>query len=139
MPMGPLVQAKIELRNPVTSAWSTLFRGFVSRIQWVPYQTEQWANVTLDLVDAMAIFAAVEMQDNADTLWGDDFIDGNIVFNEDSTGTLAAAQRRINKVLDQMGWPAGLREVSSVTAAVAASGALARGCGQSCTSRRVEH
>src|SRR5690242_20556653 len=41
MPMGPLVQAKIELQNPTDSTWSTLFRGFISRIRWVPYQTEQ--------------------------------------------------------------------------------------------------
>jgi len=110
-PMGPLVQAKIELQNPVDSSWSTLFRGYISRIQWSPYQTEQWANVTLELVDAMAIFAAVEMQDNTYTLWGDDFVDGNIVFNQDTN--LTAVQTRINKVLDQMGWPPSLRDVFS--------------------------
>ena len=32
-PMGPMVQAKIELQNPVTDAWTTLFRGFIASIQ----------------------------------------------------------------------------------------------------------
>ena len=108
-PMGPLVQAKIELQNPVDSTWSTLFRGFISRIQWSPYQTEQFANVTLELVDAMAVLAAAEMQDNAYTLWGDDFVDGNIVFNEDTN--LDAVQTRIEKVLSQMGWPLTLTSI----------------------------
>jgi len=115
-PMGPLVQAKIELQNPVDSSWSTLFRGYISRIQWSPYQTEQFANVTLELVDAMAIFAAVEMQDNAYTLWGDDFVDGNIVFNQDDGSAFpgavyGAVKRRIDKVLDQMGWDTSMRDI----------------------------
>ena len=58
---GRLVQAKIELQNPITDAWTTLFRGFIASIQWVPYRSEQHANVTLELVDGLAILAACEM------------------------------------------------------------------------------
>ena len=57
----PTVQAKIELQNPVTDAWTTLFRGFIASVRWVPYRSEQHANVTLELVDGLAILAACEM------------------------------------------------------------------------------
>lgn len=106
-PMGPLVQAAICLQNPVTAAWSTLFRGYISQIQYAPYATEQFANVTIDLVDALAVFAAAEMTPGPS--WGDDFVDGNIVFNEDVT--LDAVQTRLGKVLDSMGWDPGLRNL----------------------------
>jgi hypothetical protein len=106
-PMGPLVQAKIELQHPVTSAWSTLFRGYISQIQWAPYQTERFANVTLHLVDALALLAAYEMPSD----FGDDFLDGNIVFYEDDT--LDAVRTRVNKVLDGVGWDPGMRTIFS--------------------------
>jgi len=106
-PMGPLVQAQISLQNPTGGhAWFTLFRGFISQIQWQPYQTEQWANVTISLVDAMALFAAMEMVPGA---FGDDYVDGNILFNEDLA--LTACQTRINKVLDDAHWPTSLRVI----------------------------
>src|SRR4029077_6307479 len=50
-----------------------------------------------------------EMQTNAYTLWGDDFVDGNIVFNQDTN--LDAVQTRIEKVLSQMGWPLTLTSI----------------------------
>jgi hypothetical protein len=107
VPMGPLVQAAIALQNPVDLTWSVLFRGFISQIQWVPYQTKEWANVTLDLVDALAILAAAEMP--LDGSVGDDFIDGNIVFNQDLATN--AVQTRIVKLLDEIGWPSSLRTI----------------------------
>jgi hypothetical protein len=107
VPMGPLVQARIELQNPVSSAWSTLFQGFISQIRWVPYASEQHANVTLELVDALALFAACEM--TPDATFGNDFVDGNIVFN--AINTTDAVQIRINKVLDAFGWPPALRSL----------------------------
>lgn len=108
-PMGPLVQAKIELQNPVTAVWWTMFRGFISRINWVPYQDEQHANVTLELVDALALLAAAEMP--VDGSFGDDFLDGSIVFDEDAT--LDAVETRLNNVLDQFGWSATLRKFAT--------------------------
>ena len=32
-------QAKIELQNQDTDAWSTLFRGFIASIRWMPYRS----------------------------------------------------------------------------------------------------
>src|SRR5262245_761801 len=58
---GPLTQAAICLQNPVTNTWTTLFRGYISQLQWTPYQTKQWANVTLELVDGLALLQACEM------------------------------------------------------------------------------
>lgn len=106
-PMGPLVQARIELQNPTTLAWSTLFRGFISAIRWRPGQTEQYANVTLELVDGLALLAACEMA--PDGSFGHAVIDGNIVFDEDLAVT--AVQTRIGKALDQAHWPATLRDL----------------------------
>jgi len=103
--LQPLSHAAIALQNPTTFVWSTLFRGYVSQIVWEPYQREDAANVTIHLVDALALFAACEMRPN----FGDDFVQGNIVFYEDTN--LDAVQTRINKVLDTLGWPANLRSV----------------------------
>ncbi len=110
VPMGPLVQAKIELQNPLTSVWTTLFRGFISTIQWVPYRREDHANVSLELVDGLAYLAACEMA--PDGSFGDEVFEGNIVFHENLTiGTGGAMQTRMNLVLDQADWPTSLREI----------------------------
>ena len=106
-PMGPMVQAAISLQNPVTDVWTTLFRGFIASIQWVPYRSEQHANVTLELVDGLAFLAACEMAPNGD--FGDGVDEGNIIFLEDED--LDAVQTRINTVLDQANWPSALRSV----------------------------
>gem|GEM_PF-3650800 len=121
--LGPGDQARIELQNPVTSTWKTLFRGFVASIQWVPYRREDHANVTLELADGLAVLAACEMA--ATVLspgvprFGDEILEGNIIFHEDLL--LNAVQTRINKVLDQAGWPAGLRSVFTGNVALQAS------------------
>jgi hypothetical protein len=104
-----LRQAGIALQNPVDSTWSTLFRGYVQRVEWVPYQHEQFANVQIYLVDALALLAATEMA--PDGTFGNSVTAGNIVFAEDLNTT--AVQTRINNVLDQWGsgWPSSLREI----------------------------
>ena len=105
--LAPMVQAKIELQNQDTDAWSTLFRGFISSVQWTPYRSLEHANVTLDLVDAFALLAAAEMAPNGD--FGNSVESGDISFAEDLD--LDAVQTRINLVLDQYGWPSALREI----------------------------
>jgi hypothetical protein len=105
--MGPCVQARIQLDNPVDATVTTLFRGFISRLLWTPSQREDHANVTLELVDGLAIFAAAEMA--PDGTFGDGVDLGNIIFNADAA--LTAVQTRINKVLTQLGWPSALRSI----------------------------
>lgn len=110
-PLGPLVQAAVALQNPITSAWSTLFRGFIASLQWVPYASEQHANVTLELVDGLALLSALEMP--LDGSFGHAVIDSNIVYNEDqgSVPLPYPVKTRIGKVLDEVGWPGTLRSI----------------------------
>ena len=108
VPMGPLVQAAIALEDPVDETWSTLFRGFISRLEWTPYRTLEHANVTLELVDGLALLAACEMAPDPGG-FGDEIFEGNIVFHEDSE--LDAIQTRIHQVLNQAHWPAELRSI----------------------------
>ncbi len=105
----PLKQAAIALQHPVTSAWSTLFRGFVQSISWEPMLNESIANVRIDLVDGMGILAAAEMA--PDGTWGGSVENGYIVFPQDDS--TSAVQHRIGTVLDQAGWPSGtvLRQI----------------------------
>lgn len=105
-PMGPLVQCYISLSDTDETEW-ILFRGFIARLVWQPYQTQTFANVTLELVDALAILSACEMA--PDGSFGDAVENGNIVFDEDDE--LDAVQTRMGNVLDQLGWAAGMRSL----------------------------
>lgn len=129
--IGPPQQAAICLQNPTTEAWTTLFRGFISRLEWVPYRTSmgtppanpplpappatappQWANVTLELTDGLGLLAAMEMP--ADGTFGDQVYESNIIFNKDignGAPPLEAVKRRIEKVLTQADWPLTLRTI----------------------------
>ena len=109
--VDPLKQAAIALQNPVTSAWSTLFRGFVASVQWVPYVTLGHANVRIELVDALALLSAAEM--TPDGSWGNSVESGNIAFVEDLNTN--AVQTRIGKVLDDFGWPSNSSGSDGVT------------------------
>ena len=109
--LEPLKQAAIGLYNPVAGTWSTVFRGFVSDWDYVVHPTERFLMVTVTLVDAMDVLAAAEMA--PDGTFGDGVDNGNITFLADASTN--AVQTRINRVLDQVGWPVGtgLREVFS--------------------------
>lgn len=107
-PMGPLVQAYISLTDTDDTEW-ILFRGFISRLQWAPHQNEGHANVTLELVDALAILAACEMA--PDGSFGDEVSDGNIVFAEDDATD--AVETRMNLVLTQLGWDLAMTSIFS--------------------------
>ena len=109
---NPGTPAAIGLTNPVTSASSTIFSGNVAKWNYRHYPTMDYAIATIDCVDALDIFAATEMQPSAvgsTPAFGDvitSFNDGNIVFFEDNQ-----VNYRINEILDQIGWPAGPREI----------------------------
>jgi hypothetical protein len=113
--LNPMKQAAIGLKNPVTGAWSTIFRGFVSRWSYDLYQTEDYNTIALELVDGMDLLANAEMLPGQGfTLeWGDFAFneigqDGDIWFYpKDQVSYL------ITQVLDQAGWPIGMREVFS--------------------------
>ena len=114
-PFEPMTPAAIALRNPVTSTDHTIFRGFVSRLDYDLYQNEDYATVTVDMVDGMDMLSAIEMIPNVNMAFGTfgDIIVGPGIgedvtfFEDDQVG------HRINDVLDSAGWPVGLREVFS--------------------------
>ncbi len=110
-PFGPGFQVAIAPANPTTGLYSTLFRGYVTRLVWTPYIDLQHANVRLECVDALGLLAAAEMA--PDGTFGDSVSAGNIVFAEDTD--LTAVNTRINLVLDQFGWPANHEGVDGVT------------------------
>lgn len=107
-PLGPPVQAYISLTDTDSTEW-ILFRGYISRLQWSLYQNEGHANVTLDLVDALALLAAAEMA--PDGSFGNSVEQGNIIFDEDEDTTAIAT--RMDLVLDQLGWAWGMRSIFS--------------------------
>lgn len=106
-------QAAIAVYNPVTDAWSTVFRGFVSDVDYELYPAGGYTKVTVDLVDAFDLLAAIEM-----TTWtsgGTGFGDPAPLESLGDVYFLPADQvaDRINKVLNDCGWPTGLREIFS--------------------------
>lgn len=104
----------IALNNPVTGIASTIFRGWVTRINYDLYQTQKYATVTVDLADGLDRLANMEMYGGQGygSVWGDFprlSEQGDITFFADSTS--AAVKHRIDQVLDQAGWPTGQREI----------------------------
>jgi hypothetical protein len=115
---NPTTPAAIALRNPVLGTDHTIFRGHLERINYDLYQTENYATVTLDLVDGLDRLANMEMYAGVGHIltWGDAaFVstaqDGDVWFDVDDTGNAVAT--RINKILDSAQWPGGLREIFS--------------------------
>ena len=115
-PFEPMTPAAIALRNPVTGTDHTVFRGHVLRLSYDLYQNENYATVTVELVDGLDRLANMEMyggQGHASE-WGDfpvTGLDADISFYPDDQSD--ACRTRINKILDQANWPGGLREVFS--------------------------
>lgn len=115
-PFHPMTPAAIALRNPVLGTDHTIFRGHVQRLHYDLYQTEHFATVTVDLVDGLDRLEKMEMYggQGGTSEWGDfpvTGLDADISFYPDNQSS--ACGHRINKILDQAGWPAGLREVFS--------------------------
>ena len=108
----PMTPAAIALRNPVTSTDHTVFRGYIARLDYDLYQTEDYAVVTLDLVDGMDLLEAIEMTASVPAAFGDVIvgpgIGQDVIFYEDDQ-----VADRINEILDQCDFPGGLREVFS--------------------------
>jgi hypothetical protein len=108
--LDPVKQAAIALTNPCTGVTSTLMRGHSS--EWLGEfrgANAQLQDVTLELVDAFDLLAAIEMTPghHGDTAPSDS--EGDIYFLPTS-GVDQVAQR-LNKALDDAGWPTGLRRI----------------------------
>lgn len=106
--LDPMKQVAICLRNPVLDTWHPRFRGFASDWGFDIDLTARLNVVTLECADAFDLFAGIEMMrpHHGNTILSTANA-GDIYFVEDAT--LDACQTRINKALDDAGWPAGLR------------------------------
>ena len=109
----PMTPVAIGLTNPVTSSSSPIFVGNVSKWDYKMYPTERYGIATVECVDALDIFASTEMSPTplgSSPAFGDVIVstlnEGNIIFYEDDQ-----VNYRINEILDQLGWPAGNREI----------------------------
>lgn len=107
----PLIQAKIELLNPVTDELTTIFRGYVEDFDYAFDSSQRVNKLTLSLVDAFAILSAIEMQ--GDGTFGDPlppdvtgiFFDDNEFVGKDTGSTTG----RMFQVLGNAGWPTELQ------------------------------
>lgn len=106
-----MTPAVICLPNPADSgSWHSIFRGFISAIVVEPHPTERILFVTYELVDALDLLAAAELvPDGTFGTAGTGLELGDIIYPEDTSGY--PVQTRINAVLDDVGWPAGLRQI----------------------------
>ena len=112
----PGTPGAIALHNPVTSTDATVFRGFVTRLAYDLYPTEDYAVATLEMVDGLDRLAKMQMfgGEGWGSVWGD-FPrigqDGDVSFFADDQSNAVA--NRINQILNQADWPGGLREIFS--------------------------
>lgn len=112
----PLLQVKIDLLNPVTAEYTTIWRGYIEEYDYVWDPSQQINRLTLGCVDAFAILNAVEMVPTP--------VDGGTgfpAFGDDPTGNTDAGiwfsaknvNDRIIQALGNAGWPTDLQVVFS--------------------------
>ena len=107
----PMTPASIALRNPVTAIDSQIFTGYIARLNYDLYQSEDYAVATLELVDGMDVLAAAEMTiagGYGDVYYNDPRDRGDVIYYEADQ-----VANRINQILDETGFPSGLREIFS--------------------------
>lgn len=97
----PLLQIKIDLWNPVSSAYFTRFRGFIEDYNYRVDPSQKLGWLEIDCVDIFAILTAIEMQPGQ---FGDvpPAASANNVFFDNAT-----AHDRIVQVLGNAGIPVG--------------------------------
>jgi hypothetical protein len=105
----PGKQAGVALVNPTGSHASfPLFRGFIESWHYRLHPTEKWFELELQLVDGFAVLSRAELRVGVDGLLPVPAgAEGNVVYGE----TVGPVQDRINAVLGDVGWPAGLTDV----------------------------
>lgn len=102
--LDPMKQAAIALRNPVTETWSTVFRGFVSEWLYEWDESGAFARITLELVDAFAVFSAVELTpaQHGDAI--PERFDQDQIYYAGEPSTFKHVDQRIIQGLDDAGW-----------------------------------
>lgn len=106
----PLKNAAYGLFNPVTSTWHTIWRGYISEWANDPDPTERTMVVTVTMADGFGILSATEMVPGGS--FGDTppaVSTGNVYYAAEPTTN--GVQNRMNRVLDDVGWAGGLRNI----------------------------
>lgn len=107
----PLTQIKLDLHDPVTNVWTTIWRGYVTDYDYEVHPSERMTAVTLDCSDTFEILAAIAMQPDNVTTFGDPppaGADGNIFFDNANE-----VRERMFQVLGNAGWPPELAAIFS--------------------------
>jgi hypothetical protein len=129
--MDPMRQAAIAITNPVDSSISTLFQGYIGNLNYDFDVSMKFAIVTIDLVDALAVFANMPMfaprfGDSAEVAVAglEGYSTSDVYFQgaggaywgtDDHWGPGSNSYHigRINRILDQARWPSGKRQIFS--------------------------
>lgn len=97
--IGPLLQAKVDLLNPVIQGYETRFRGWIRDLDYNIDPSQQVTQLQMTLVDIFEILTAIEMQPGQ---FGDvppASSAGNIFFDN------AQGQDRVTQVMTNAGIP----------------------------------
>lgn len=101
------LQVKIDLLNPVTGTYSTLFRGYLDETDYLFEPSQNVNRLSMSLVDGFEVLSRILMQ--PDGSFGDTpplESQGNIFFDNS-----ASAHDRALQVLGNAGWPVDLTTV----------------------------
>ena len=106
----PMRQVLIQRKHPISGTWYPRFRGFISKWTFEPYPKENVMFITIECEDGLAVLAAAELMAGQHGDTPPTISDGNVWYGP-TTGTIVQAQ--IGKILDDAGWPTGLRSIFS--------------------------
>lgn len=110
--LNPMKQAGIALQNPVTKAWSPLFRGFVAGYKFTVQPAETQLVGEIDLVDAFDPLAATEVVPGSFGSTVPAGSEGNVYYQPQQVND------RIKAALADAGWPATQTRIFSGNVAV---------------------
>ena len=108
--MDPMRQVMLQRYDPIAGTWYSRFRGFVSRWTYQLLPKENALLVTIECKDGLGVLATAELMTGQHGDPAPAVSTGNIWYGP-TAGTIV--QSRINSVLDDAGWPSGLRSVFS--------------------------
>jgi hypothetical protein len=109
----PMLHFAIALQHPITSAWVTLFRGYVNEWLYDLDPTEHYATVTIEASDAFDFLSALELTPTVHGTTPPDRFNSDQVYFEGEPSTFKHVNQRIQDVLDDAGWPADLEDIFS--------------------------
>jgi len=117
--LDPMKQAAISIKHPITGAWWTLFRGFVSRYD---HELETWGTrgldtISIELADAFDYFAAAMLMPGVHGVsipgFGDVYYAGTPSNLGGQSDVFKHVDDRIKEILADFGWPVALQNIFS--------------------------